>query len=69
MLRDFGDDPYHLDAASVDYVLEERPLVACNYFNEEVFLSAALKQSVNSTITWADTGLQEKCIVGLSATS
>lgn len=33
MLRDFGDDPYHLDAASVDYVLKERPLVACNYFN------------------------------------
>ena len=33
MLRGFGDDPYHLDTASVDYVLKERPLVACNYFN------------------------------------
>ena len=30
MFRGFGDDPYHLDEASVDYVQKERPLVACN---------------------------------------
>ena len=33
MLRGFGDDPYPLDTASVDYFQKGRPLVACNYFN------------------------------------